>query len=387
MGLQAKAMERLKHMKEIILTEEANLIGEVKLSEEFKSAGRNKMLKILTRSLIVFLATLFMACLAVIGVIYILLRGPSSTAQELFTRSVKETSAIGFIPDLFLSRERIDEIMSYQGANIETADVNTSLVVVSASKKQINSNGAGTDSAVCEPADIAAADDDGNGIEIVGITGASYRGMMMIIKDPSRLFVGTGSLGSHGQTLEGMVAKYGAAGGVNGGGFDDPGGSGNGGVPTGIVIADGKLVWGNAATMAHVAGFDADGILQVGYMSGQDALDKKIQWACCYGPTLIVNGEPLSDEGITTSGVNPRTAIGQRADGAVLLLVVDGRQVTSLGATLEDVISIMLEHGAVNASNLDGGSSSQMIYNDETLNINSSVRGARPLPTSILVRK
>lgn len=380
-----KLMERLKRMKEIILTEEANLIGEVKLSEEFKSAGRNKMLKILTRTLIVFLVTVFMACFATVGVVYILLCGPSRTAQELFTRSVKETSAIGFIPDLFLSKERVNEIMSYQSTNIETDDVNKSLVVVSASKRKSNDGSTGGSCNGDSAADSGNTAD--SGIEIVGITGASYRGIMMIVKDPSRLFVGTGYLGSAGQTLEGMVARYGAIGGVNGGGFDDPGGSGNGGIPTGIVIADGKLVWGNGATMAHVAGFDADGILQVGYMSGQQALDKKIQWACCYGPTLIVNGEPVSDASITTSGVNPRTAIGQRADGAVLLLVVDGRQVTSLGATLEDVISIMLEYGAVNASNLDGGSSSQMIYNDETLNLNSSVRGSRPLPTSILVRK
>ena len=47
----------------------------------------------------------------------------------------------------------------------------------------------------------------------------------------------------------------------------------------------------------------------------------------------------------------------------------------------------MLEYGAVNASNLDGGSSTQMIYRDETLNVNTSVKGARMLPTAILVKK
>lgn len=113
-------------------------------------------------------------------------------------------------------------------------------------------------------------------------------------------------------------------------------------------------------------------------------MEHNIQWACSYGPVLIVNGEPVNAK--LSSGINPRTAIGQREDGAVLLLVIDGRQITSLGATMEDLTEIMLEYGAVNAVNLDGGSSSQMIYKDETMNVNASVRGPRAIPTAFLVR-
>ena len=87
------------------------------------------------------------------------------------------------------------------------------------------------------------------------------------------------------------------------------------------------------------------------------------------------------------SGVNPRTAIGQRADGAVLLLVVDGRQAYSLGATHNDLVDIMLEYGAVNACNLDGGSSSMMWFEDGYVNHSASLIGIRPLPTAFLVQK
>ena len=139
--------------------------------------------------------------------------------------------------------------------------------------------------------------------------------------------------------------------------------------------------------MSNVIGIDADGILHVGWMSGQEALNRNIQWACSFGPALIVNGEAQTGSVITTSGVNPRTAIGQRADGAMLLLVVDGRQITSLGATYEDLVSIFLEYGAVNAANLDGGSSSSMLYQGEAMNVNASVIGTRPLPTAFLVKK
>ena len=66
----------------------------------------------------------------------------------------------------------------------------------------------------------------------------------------------------------------------------------------------------------------------------------------------------------SASGYNPRTAVGQRADGAVLFLCIDGRQAGSLGGTYADIIDIMLEYGAVNACNMDGGSSSVMLYRD-----------------------
>ena len=69
------------------------------------------------------------------------------------------------------------------------------------------------------------------------------------------------------------------------------------------------------------------------------------------------------------------------------MLVVDGRQVSSLGATYGDLIEIMLSYGAVNACNLDGGSSTMMWYQDKYVNSSASVIGIRPIPTAFLVLK
>ena len=337
--------------------------------------------KTILRILAVLFTTILLLFLAVVGVVWVVLRGPSPAAQELLTRSLKETSAIGFIPDLFLSSQRIDEIMSEDEELPEQEQTDTSLVTITATHRETSH---GNDSTTGEP----DSTDAGDGIEFIGITGANYRGILMVVKDPFRAFVGTpDKYGDAGLTLEQMIEKYDALAGINGGGFYDPGGGGNGGTPDGIVITNGELIWGNRGTQSNVIGIDIDGILHVGWMSAQDALDQKIQWACSFGPSLIVNGEAQSNSAITSSGVNPRTAIGQRADGAILLLVVDGRQITSLGATYEDLISIFLEHGAINAANLDGGSSSSMIYQGEAMNINASVIGTRPLPTAFLVRK
>ena len=93
------------------------------------------------------------------------------------------------------------------------------------------------------------------------------------------------------------------------------------------------------------------------------------------------------------SGVNPRTAIGQRADGAVIFVCIDGRQASSLGGTYADIIDVMVEFGAVNACNLDGGSSTVMLYRDpesgEVSMVNSySLLQEEPrrMPTFFMVR-
>ena len=82
---------------------------------------------------------------------------------------------------------------------------------------------------------------------------------------------------------------------------------------------------------------------------------------------LIINNEIRQLNGMG-SGLNPRTAIGQRADGAVLMFVTDGRgKAGHLGASCADLIEVMHEYGAVNAANIDGGSSTCMYYEGEYL--------------------
>ena len=92
------------------------------------------------------------------------------------------------------------------------------------------------------------------------------------------------------------------------------------------------------------------------------AEELNIRDGCGFGPVLIMNGEINQEAYSSSSGLNPRTVIGQRKDGAVIFLCVDGRQAGSLGATYADLIDIMLEYGAYNACNMDGGSSSVMLY-------------------------
>jgi len=226
--------------------------------------------------------------------------------------------------------------------------------------------------------------------ELVDVIGKYYRGKMLIVKDPSRVFVGvSGPLGGGyaGKKVVDIKESYGALAAVNASGFEDPNGVGNGGTPLGMVMSEGKLKYGYAGGYYEVIGFDSENRLHCGWMTGQQAINLGIRDAVCFGPVLISNG--VKQNGLNGNGhgsYNPRTAIGQREDGTVLILMLEGRQISSIGAGMDTTADIMLEYGAVNAANLDGGASTVMYYEDKLLTNCSSLYGSRSVPTAILVK-
>ncbi len=225
--------------------------------------------------------------------------------------------------------------------------------------------------------------------ELVDVVGKYYRGKMLIIKDPSRVFVGvSGPLGPAyaGKLVPDIIESYGAMAGVNASGFDDPNGVGNGGTPLGMVMSEGEMKYGYLGGSYEVIGFDSNNKLHCGWMTGQQAVNLGIRDAVCFGPVLVSNGIKQGGLQGGHGAYNPRTAIGQREDGTVLILMLEGRQISSLGASLDTTADIMLEYGAVNAANLDGGASTVMYYQRELLTNCSSLYGSRAVPTAILVR-
>lgn len=114
------------------------------------------------------------------------------------------------------------------------------------------------------------------------------------------------------------------------------------------------------------AGFNEDNVLIVHKenISQAQAEELNIRDGCCFGPVLIMNSEINMEAYNNIAGLNPRTAIGQRKDGAVIFVCIDGRQPSSKGGEYADIIDIMVEYGAVNACNMDGGSSTVMMYRD-----------------------
>ena len=341
-----------------------------------------KAVRALAMALIILLETVLLLAGALYGVMFVLAKGPSPTARNLFVRSVRETSAVGFLANLFYTEEEIQKIIGNANSVPDYDETDSSLIQI----PQPKPDDTPSDTPVTDAWGLT--DEDGDGIIIEEVRGEGYFGYMMVVLDPSRVIMGSvpESYGSRGYTVEQMVQKFDAVAGINGGGFHDPDGKGNGSIPDTMVVYEGQIYYAEYGTRMGFAGFDSNHILHVGNFTPEQIKARDIQYGVCFGPVLVVNGEPV-DSDILDSGVNPRTAIGQRSDGAVLMLVINGRQISSLGATFGDLADIFLEYGAVNACNLDGGSSSMMWYGGEYINTSASVIGIRPIPTSFLVLK
>lgn len=336
--------------------------------------------KLLLRLGFILLETLSILIIALYGVMYALAKGPSPTARNLFVLSVRETSAVGFLANLFFSEEEIAQ-MGASLAEEEYQETDTSLIVFVPTDKP-------EEGQAPQPDQWGLVDEDGDGIIIDAVRGESYQGYMMVVLDPSRVIMGSKveDFGERGYTVAEMVAEFDAVAGINAGGFYDPDGRGNGSIPDTMVVKDGTIYYPELGTRNGFVGLDKDHILHVGNLSQADILSQEIQDGVCFGPILIANGEPRSELSLS-SGINPRTGIGQRSDGAILFLVIEGRMVTSLGATYYDMVEIFQSYGAVNACNLDGGSSSMLWFDGDYVNKCASVVGIRRVPTTFLVLK
>lgn len=357
------------------------LVPESAKHEEKPSRGK-KVLAFLRRLSLILIETVLLVVIALYGVMYVLAKGPSPTARDIFVMSVRETSAVGFIANLFFTDEEIAQIEARQEVE-EYVETDTSLINIQKPQMQNEELQEAQDPV---PDEWGLVDEDGDGIIVEAVHGEGYSGYMMVVLDPSRVIMGTdpSAYGSYGYTVADMVKKFDAVAGINAGGFEDDGGSGNGSIPDSMVVYEGQLYQEYKGVREGFVGLDDDHILHVGMLTPADIKERNIQYGASFGPVLISNGEPLK---LLPSGINPRTAIGQRSDGAILMLVIDGRQVISLGATHQDLADIFMEYGAVNACNLDGGSSTLMWYGGDYINNCASVIGIRPVPTTFLVMK
>jgi exopolysaccharide biosynthesis protein len=330
-----------------------------------------KIAKVIRRFLLVVLVTV----VVFMGTFYLVLQkccnGPSESARNLFVTTILETGQLKFLASWVCSKEEIQEIINKNSMEVMNTNQDTSIIVIA---DDGDDNG-----------DYIDSDEefDENGVRIEEISGRAFLAKMMIVKDPSQVQLGsTYPWGEYGKNLAAIVDDSGAVGGINGGLYYSIGNLG--GRPLGVTVQHGKIICNEPSSMngLYMIGFNDEDILIIKDLAGMNsssfseyvanegirdavAFQEENSDANNHFVPLIINGEARKLDG-QGSGANPRTAIGQRADGAVLLLVTDGRGASGhLGATASDLIGIMQEYGAVNAANLDGGSSTSMVYNGE----------------------
>lgn len=224
--------------------------------------------------------------------------------------------------------------------------------------------------------------DSPNNILIVSFHNSDYTGKLAIVKDPMQMKLAVNQRSGRGTNVTDFCTQEGAVLGINASGFEDPEGHGKGDVVDGVVVIDGVAEENpTSETTFQTVGFDYDGNLRMGYNLDYSELHYAVQ----FHPIIVLNGK-LHVDGSFMS-LQPRTCIGQASDRSVLLLVIEGRNVTTgLGASVETCAKILLRYDCFNAMNLDGGSSSSMTYMGEMITKSSSpMTGGRTLPNAWVV--
>lgn len=300
--------------------------------------------------LLVLIAAVYAFCLAVAY-------GPSETVRNLLVLSALQASATKWVPYLVLPKATVDEIWANSFVtNTEEIDIEDY-----GSNEDVE-----TDPGTEKPDEWANAID---GMLFETLNGSTYKAYVLLVKDPSRLFVGPTydfETATAGKRIFEAVEMENAVAAINAGEYLDNGGVGSGARPMGLTYSKGKCVWSDSLTRTFI-GFDKNDRLVVAESMTQKRADELgIRDAVSFqqGNVLIENdGSTLKFHYVDgNNGTAQRTAIGQREDGTVILLATDGRTAGSLGATHNDVIDIMVDYGAVSAAMLDGGSSTMMYY-------------------------
>ena len=322
--------------------------------------------------LVVVLVLVILAVTALATVCNTIANGPSETMRDMLVQSANNSSGAQWIPGLFLDDETLQAIIDKRSERvIEEVDFDE----IKPNKPGDGGSGEGN-----TDVDEWAENEDGIILDI--LVQNTFKAYVMLVKDPTRIYTGVSSnnfaSASRGERIYVAAKKAGAVAAINAGEFEDKGGTGSGARPMGMTVSNGKIVWNDGLKRTFI-GFDYDNRLVVKEgITEAEVKELRIRDGVCFQRknALIetVNGSTVAHIGSGDVGVAQRTAIGQRADGTVIMIVTDGRTANSLGATRDDITNLMLKYGAVCAGMLDGGSSAMMYYADyiEKYNVDES---------------
>ena len=335
----------------------------------------------LKKKLIVIFSSLFVVGIS--GLLF-LFYGPWDGFRNFWITSAMTTMNHQYLATWLYSDETIQKVLANnQIVEIDEVSDSNSIKIRKYSAKTIYKN---------EYEKAVLTKDPGNDLyKVIPVSGTSYQGYLVAVYDPSRISVATTKyLGKYGESITTVAKRENAIIAMNAGGFYDPDCNSNGALPHGTVISNGKVVsdYEDARVGGGFICFTKENKLILGKMTKEEALAKGCRDAVEFGPYLIVNGKSSFIKGNGGWGIAPRTAIGQRKDGIVLMLVINGRIPSSIGADLVDLTEIMENYGAYNAANLDGGSSSELVINQKIVNtpVAGGVNGLRDMPTFWIVK-
>lgn len=300
--------------------------------------------------------------LVVIG--FFLTYGPISYFRNLLVNTAMKTMSHQYLAYVFYTEDMVQDILAsnYFVPIDEETDLD-SIVIDTKPKKNYKNE---------YEKELLTRDPGNEDYKIIDIKVGNSTGYVVAIYDPSKVkLIAMQNFGSkYGEQVSKMCNRAGGLVCINGGGFEDPTGTGSG-IPLGYVIKDSKVVWRTNNNPGNIIGFTQDNKLLLFNGTGDEAVAKGVRDGLEFGPFLIVNGKSMTIVG-DPWGTSSRTAIAQRKDGVVMFLVIDGENYTN-GASLRDMIEVLERYGAYNAANLDGGHSTSLVVNGQLYNNPPSV--------------
>lgn len=305
--------------------------------------------------------------------------GPISYFRNLLVTTAMETSTHKYLARIFYDESTILDVLSKNHIQKFGEGTNTSKII-------IKKNTTTTTYASKYEEQVLKKDPDNDVYKVFEVEGKNYKGHMIAVYDPTRISLVESRFSRlGGQKMDSIVKDFDALVGINASGFSL---RENALTPMGAVIIDGQIKTKNNKVGNCLIGFNDEGVLILTYEGAEKAVENGMVYGMEFGPFLVVNGEKATFVG-SSGGLAPRTAIGQRQDGIVLLVTIDGRRVGhSLGINLNDLADLFVKYGAYNAANLDGGGSSSMVVENEIINIPGGYGyvGSRYIPNGWIVK-
>lgn len=301
---------------------------------------------------------------------FVLLYGPFEVAKKMFLGTAMDSMHYSFLATTFMSEENINRILGRNQA-ASTQDHVTDETLIELPKVKDNSI---------------------KSYRFEGKDGAKFNGYVLEIADSRRVKVGVSSkLKTEGEKTSEIAKNYDAIAAINGGAFtDDSNGEAwtqNGGIPTGLIMSEGKVIFNDLSNdneKYETVAITKNGLLLAGRYSLNDLKKKEAVEALTFGPVLISGGEKVA---VPERGTSPKTLIGQKQNGTMVLVVLDSNSDSRVCATMKEAQDVMATLGCVTAINLDGGRSTTMYYDGEVINNPSNPTGERTIASGFIVTK
>ena len=316
-----------------------------------KTRKKKKKMRLKISKFTILIALLDILCIGLLLLIY-----TNDKFTNYFITTAMTTKSHKYLAYTLYSKETIDKVIESNYIETTTEKIKLDDIIIGSDNmftKKYNNQ---------YEKELFTKDPGNDVYKTIRIIEPRYKGWLVGIYDPSDVKLSVSSrLGRMGDTINKMVKDHNALVGINGGGFEDLDGWGNGSITYGAIIENCKLIWTHAGGSGELIGFTKEHKLWLTNDDPHTAISKGMVEAVEFGPNLIVNGKAMTVHGDGGWGVAPRTVIAQRKDGVVLFLIIEGRLPGySIGASMNDVISILKRYKAYNAANLDGGASSTM---------------------------